>query len=110
MEGCLRAANGSSNEVLIPWFLRFEEFEYYWGPFYLFTHTHTFSWFLMSNSSDDFGRAKTGTGAKKQVVLQREILSLLIVKTSNNRITSAINKLKRIEETLFRYVIIVLQL
>ena len=34
---------------------------------------HTFSWFLKSNWSSDFGHAETGSGAKKRVVLRREI-------------------------------------
>ena len=37
---------------------------------------HTFSWFLKSNWSGDFGHAETGNGAKKRVVLRREIFSL----------------------------------
>ena len=35
---------------------------------------HTFSWFLKSNWSGDFGHAETGNGAKKRVVLRREFL------------------------------------
>ena len=34
---------------------------------------HTFSWFLKSNWSSDFGHAETGNGAKKRVVLRRDI-------------------------------------
>ena len=34
---------------------------------------HTFSWFLKSNLSSDFGDAETGSGAKKRVVLGRDI-------------------------------------
>ena len=37
---------------------------------------HTFSWFLKSNWSGDFGHAETGSGAQKRVVLLREIFSL----------------------------------
>ena len=37
---------------------------------------HTFSWFLKSNWSGDFGHAETGNGAKKRVVLRREFFSL----------------------------------
>ena len=37
---------------------------------------HTFSWFLKSNWSSDFGHAETGNGAKMWVVLRREIFSL----------------------------------
>ena len=33
---------------------------------------HTFSCFLKSNWSSDFGHAETGNGAKKRVVLRRE--------------------------------------
>ena len=35
-------------------------------------YVHTFSWFLKSNWSSDFGHAETGNGAKKRVVLGRE--------------------------------------
>ena len=38
---------------------------------------HTFSWFLESNWSCDFGYAATGSGAEKRVVLRREIFFLL---------------------------------
>ena len=37
---------------------------------------HTFSLFLKSNWSSDFGHAETGSGAKKRVVLRREIFAL----------------------------------
>ena len=37
---------------------------------------HTFSFFLESNWSGDFGHAETGNGAKKRVVLSREFVSL----------------------------------
>ena len=37
---------------------------------------HTFSWFLKSNWSSDFGHAETGNGAKKRVVLRREFFLL----------------------------------
>ena len=37
---------------------------------------HTFSWFLMSIWSGDFAHAETGSGAKKPVVLRREIFML----------------------------------
>ena len=37
---------------------------------------HTFSWFLESNWSGDFGHAETGSEAKKRVVLRREFFSL----------------------------------
>ena len=37
---------------------------------------HSFSRFLKSNWSSDFGHAETGSGAKKRVVLRREIFSL----------------------------------
>ena len=37
---------------------------------------HSFSWFLKSNWSSDFGHAETGNGAKKRVVLRGEIFSL----------------------------------
>ena len=33
---------------------------------------HTFSIFLKSNSSSDFGHAETGNGAIKRVVLRRD--------------------------------------
>ena len=39
---------------------------------------HTFSWFLKSNWSSDFGHAETENGAKKRVALRREIFSLYI--------------------------------
>ena len=37
---------------------------------------HKISWFLKSNWSSDFGHAETGSGAKKRVVLRREIFSI----------------------------------
>ena len=59
-------------------FLQFKEFELYWGAvfFFFLRSVHTFSWFLKSNWSSDFGHAETGNGAKKRVVLRREIFSL----------------------------------
>ena len=39
---------------------------------YFLRPVHTFSWFLKSNSSVDFGHAETGSGAKKRVVLLRK--------------------------------------
>ena len=36
----------------------------------------TFSWFLKSNWSSDFGHAETRSGEKKRVVLRREMSSL----------------------------------
>ena len=43
---------------------------------FFLSSVHTFSGFLKSNWSSDFGHAETGSGAKKQVVLRREIFSL----------------------------------
>ena len=37
---------------------------------------HTFSWFLKSNWSSDFGHVETRNGAKEEVVLRREIFLL----------------------------------
>ena len=54
-----------------PNFLQFKEFELYWGAVFL-RSGHTFSWFLKSNWSSDFGHAETGRGAKKWVVLRRD--------------------------------------
>ena len=56
-----------------PNFLQFKEFELYWGAVFFLRSVHTFSWFLKSNWSSDFGHAETGNGAKKRVVLRREI-------------------------------------
>ena len=57
-------------------FLQFNEFELYWGVVFLLWSVQTFSWFLKSNSSSDFGHAEIGKGAKKRVVLRCEIFSL----------------------------------
>ena len=61
--------------------LQFKEFELYWGAVFFFLRSvHTFSWFLKSNWSSDFGHAETGNGAKKRVVLLREFFFALILK------------------------------
>ena len=57
-------------------FLQFKEFELYWGAVFFLISVHTFLWFLKSNWSSDFGHAETGSGAKKRVVLRRDIFSL----------------------------------
>ena len=57
-------------------FLQFKEFELYWGAVFFLRSVQTFSWFLKSNCSRAFGHAETGSGAKKWVVLRREIFSL----------------------------------
>ena len=49
--------------------LQFKKFELYWGAVFL-RSVHTFSCFLKSNWSSDFGHAETGSGAKKQVILR----------------------------------------
>ena len=51
------------------YFLQFKEFELYWGAVFL-RFVHTFSWFLKSNCSSDFGHAETGSEPKKRVVLR----------------------------------------
>ena len=63
-----KAAEWSYFAVL---FLQFKEFELYWGP--VLRSVHTFSWFLKSNYSSDFGHAETGSEAKKRVAFRREI-------------------------------------
>ena len=52
-------------------FLQFKEFELYWGGF--LRSVCTLSCFLRSNWSTAFGHAETGSGAKKRVVLRREM-------------------------------------
>ena len=54
-------------------FLLFKEFELCWGAVCFLRSVHTLSWFLKSNWCGDFGRAETGSGAEKRVVLRREI-------------------------------------
>ena len=54
-------------------FLQFKEFELYWGAVFFLRSVHTFSRFLKSNLSSDFGHAETGSGAKKRVILRRDI-------------------------------------
>ena len=49
-------------------FLQFKEFELHWGAVFFLKSVHTFSWFLKSNWSCDFGHAETWSGAKKRVV------------------------------------------
>ena len=61
-------------------FLQFEEFELYWGAVFFLRSVQTFSSFLKSNWSSDFGHAETGNGAKKRVVLRREFFFALILK------------------------------
>ena len=63
-------------ELVLLCFLQFKEFELYWGAVFFLGSVHTFSWFLKSNWSGDFGHAKTGNGVKKRVVLRREFFSL----------------------------------
>ena len=46
------------------------------GALSLLRSVHTVSLSLKSNWSSDFGHAETGSGAKKRVVLRREIFSL----------------------------------
>ena len=38
---------------------------------------HTFSWFFKSSWSSCFGHIETGSGAKKRVVLRREVFTLI---------------------------------
>ena len=52
--------------------LQFKWFEFVWGAFSVLRSVHTFSLFLRSNCSSDFGHAETGSGVKKRVVLRRE--------------------------------------
>ena len=49
------------------------EFELYWGAVFFLRSVHTFSSFLNSNCSSDFGHAEIGNVAKKRVVMRREI-------------------------------------
>ena len=56
--------------------LQFKEFELYWGAVFFLRSVHTFSLFLKSNWSSDFGHAETGNGAKMRVVLRREFFLL----------------------------------
>ena len=62
--------------VLVLCLFQFKEFELYWGAVFFLWSVLTFSWFLKSNWSSDFGHAETGNGAKKRVVLRREFFSL----------------------------------
>ena len=67
------AAVISAGDYSAPIFLQLNDFELYWGVVF---PVNTFSWFLKSNSRSDFCRAETGSGAKKQVVLRRGMLSV----------------------------------
>ena len=56
----------------------------YWGAVFFLRSVYTFSWFLKSNWSSDFGHAETGNGAKTRVVLRREFFrSKFIVEWEN---------------------------
>ena len=44
----------------------------YWGAVFFLRSVHTFSWFLKSNWSSDFGHAEIGSGAKKWVKVEWE--------------------------------------
>ena len=46
------------------------------ASYFFVRSVHTFSRFLKSNWSSDFGHAETGNGAKKRVVLRREFFPL----------------------------------
>ena len=53
-------------------FLQLNEFEFYWGAVF----SHIFMIFELSIWRSVFGHAKTGSGAKKRVVLRPEIFSI----------------------------------
>ena len=65
------------------WFLQFKGFELYWGAAFFLRSVHTFSWFLKSNWSNDFGHAETGSGAKKRAVLNNFFRSKFKVEWEN---------------------------
>ena len=55
-------------------FLQFKEFELYWGAVSFLRSVHTFSWFLKSNWSSDFGHAETGNRVVRKRCLNKNSL------------------------------------
>ena len=58
------------------WFFTIQRIWIVLGRCLFLRSVHTFLWFLKSNWNSDFGHAETGNGAKKRVVLRRDIFSL----------------------------------